>query len=285
MKKVVISAADYAMTESITDGCIRAIRSGILMDVGLMTNNYKYAKRAVEEVKKYPHVSIGMDINLVSGIPATQPEKIPSLVDENGVFVKSVVRSARRKKGETEQICYEDAYLETENQVKRFIDLVGDKPVYMNGHSYADKESSRAVLDVCRKYDIPWCEVFEKKLNIKRPKEMWYRVPGLAGEGAAVDKVAFSSADIQKNIDVADFIIHDRCQILDNEYTLLRMHVGYADAELYEMSTFHDIRCREASALCDPRVKEFFEKNQVEIINYAQFFAENPFHWEEGETE
>ncbi len=43
----IVSAADLAMTESITDGRIRAIREGILVDVGLMTNNYGYAKRGV----------------------------------------------------------------------------------------------------------------------------------------------------------------------------------------------------------------------------------------------
>ncbi len=37
--KLIVRAADFAMTESITDGCLRAIRDGILNDVGLMTNN------------------------------------------------------------------------------------------------------------------------------------------------------------------------------------------------------------------------------------------------------
>ena len=56
--KLIVRAADYAMTDSITDGCIKAIRDGILTDVGLMTNNLENAKRAVEEVLKFPHVSI-----------------------------------------------------------------------------------------------------------------------------------------------------------------------------------------------------------------------------------
>lgn len=276
--KLIISAADYAMTESITDGCIRAIRDGLLMDVGIMTNNYKYAKRGAEELKKYPHVSVGMDINLVSGVPATDPALIPSLVDENGIFITSVVRNGRKRAGETVQITYEDAYLEAENQIKRFIDLFGRTPVYMNGHSYSDENSNRAITDLCRKYDIPWCEVFEKTLNIRRPKDMWYKVPEVNG---VADKMAFASADIQKSVDVVDFIIRDKCQILDNDYTLFRLHVGYADAELYQMSTFHDIRSIETSALCDLRFKKWVEENKVEVINYAQFFKENPFRWDE----
>lgn len=274
--KCVISAADYGMTEGITDGCIRAIRDGLLMDVGLMTNNYKYAKRAAEEVKRYPHVSVGMDVNLVSGLPATDPGLIPSLVDENGIFVKSVVRGARRKAGEEVQMVYEEAYLEVENQIKRFIEFFGHPPLYMNGHSYSDENSSRAIIELCRKYDIPWCEVFEKQLDIRRPKKLWY---GEGGKGTDA-KLAFSSADLQKSVDVVDFLIHDKGQILDNEYTLLRMHIGYPDAELYHMSTLHDVRSIEASALCDPRFKQWVKDNQVEVISYAQFFKERPFHWD-----
>ena len=33
--KMIVRAADYAMTDSITDGCLKAIRDGILTDVGL----------------------------------------------------------------------------------------------------------------------------------------------------------------------------------------------------------------------------------------------------------
>ncbi len=274
--KLVVSAADYAMTESITDGCIRAIRDGILMDVGLMTNNLKYAARAAEEVKKYPHVSVGMDINLVSGVPCTDPKLIPTLVDENGIFVKSVVRSRIAKEtGRVQQMDYNEVYLETENQVKRFIELMGYKPVYMNGHSYSEETAMSAVTAVCRKYDIPW--MFEQKVGIVRPSPTWYAPP--AGQ-ENFTKESFDSADYQRSIDVADFILKDKGNILKNEYTLLRMHVGYTDADLYQMSTFHDVRPMEMSALCDPRIKRWVEDNQIKLINYAQFFAERPFQWD-----
>ena len=43
--KLIVRGADYAMTDSITDGCLRAARCGILTDVGLMTNNAAQAQR------------------------------------------------------------------------------------------------------------------------------------------------------------------------------------------------------------------------------------------------
>lgn len=74
--KLIVRGADYAMTDSITDGCLRAARCGILTDVGLMTNNAAQARYAVNELKKYPHVSVGQDLNLVSGLPASDPKDI-----------------------------------------------------------------------------------------------------------------------------------------------------------------------------------------------------------------
>ena len=76
--KLIVRGADYAMTDSITDGCLRAARCGILTDVGLMTNNAAQARYAVNELKKYPHVSVGQDLNLVSGLPASDPKDIPA---------------------------------------------------------------------------------------------------------------------------------------------------------------------------------------------------------------
>jgi predicted glycoside hydrolase/deacetylase ChbG (UPF0249 family) len=93
--KLIVRGADYAMTDSITDGCLRAARCGILTDVGLMTNNAAQARYAVNELKKYPHVSVGQDLNLVSGLPASDPKDIPALVDENGIFISFFSQSVR----------------------------------------------------------------------------------------------------------------------------------------------------------------------------------------------
>ena len=134
--KLIVRAADYAMTDSITDGCLKAIRDGILTDVGLMTNNAEHAQRAVREVLNYPHVSIGQDLNLVSGVPASDPRAIPSLVDSEGRFLSSTFRKTHNRY----DIPYDEIMREMKAQVERFIELVGRKPVYIAGHSLATPE-------------------------------------------------------------------------------------------------------------------------------------------------
>ena len=275
--KLIVTVADYGMTEGITDGALRAIRDGIVTDVGIMTNNPS-CERAAEEIKKYPHISVGMDVNIVSGIPVSDPEEVPELVDENGVFIKSVERKHR---GLTE-VAYDQVYRETENQVKKFIELFGRKPVYLLGHSWRSYNYVKASIAVGLKYDIPTnfgmtidgCDIqgMEKSCGVVRPEGSYYNVPG-----ELMDKEKFNTGTYQREIDVIGFITEDKGHLLKNQYSLLRMHIGYPDAELYHMSTFNDCRCIELSAVCSKEVKEWIKDNHVELINYEQLLKESPY--------
>ena len=267
--KMVVSAADVGMTESITDGCLRAIRDGILVDVGIMTNNFKYAGRAINEIRKYPHVGIGMDFNLVSGVPASDPKSIPSLVDDNGWFISS---SKRRKEGLNE-VDYDEAFQEYETQMLNFIRLCGRKPDYILGHSWSSPNAARAGYAVASKYGVPANldeNGFESKTGIKRTVSSWYEVFDEVS-GNCLD---FRRADVQIRTDLVNYILEDRGELLKNDYSLLRNHCGYCDAELVEMSTFNVVRMRDLEALCSPLVKNWVVDNDVEIITMKQFFEE-----------
>ena len=283
--KLVVSVADYGMTEGITDGAIRSIRDGIVTDVGILTHNPSY-ERAAEEIKKYPHISVGLDVNIVSGVPVSDPSAVPELVDENGVFIKSV---ERKRLGLTE-VAYDQVYLETENQVKKFIEVFGHKPVYLMGHSWRSYNYVKAGIAVGLKYGIPTnfgmkiegCNIegMEKACGIIRPESSYYNLTGenvSYTTGDKIDKEYFNTGTRQREIDVIGFITEDRGRLLKNQYSLLRMHIGYPDADLYRMSTFNDCRCIEVSAACAKEVREWVKNHHVELISYAQFFKERPY--------
>lgn len=276
--KLIVSAADYAMTESITDGCIRAIRDGILVDVGLMTNNEAYARRAVEELRHYPHVCIGMDWNLVSGIPACRPEEIPSLTDSEGRFLKSQVR----KQPAYAEADFGDLYREMEHQLQRFVQLVGHKPAYILGHSWASPNLVKAGYELAEKYNVPAnldaAHGFEARYGFKRAVRSWYfaedHIEGQSTNQLMEARKKFDDANVQKAVNVVDFLIHDRGRLLDNEYSLFRCHCGYCDAELFEMSTFNLVRVRDLEALCSPEVKQWIQDNGIEVVSMQQAMQE-----------
>jgi Uncharacterized protein conserved in bacteria len=260
--KLVVSGADYAMTDSITDGCLKAIRDGILTDVGIMVNN-DCTVRAVEEIKKYPHVSISMDINLVSGKPVSNPNDVLSLVNSEGRFLTS---TERKEIGLQEQFNYEEVYLETENQIKKFIELFNKKPIVLNPHSFGTPNSFRAMKELAKKYEIMLSMELFQDSRIKIP-DGWYPTPIMGPRG-------IYTIEQQANTNVIKAIIEDKEKLLNYNYVLMLTHCGYCDGELIDMSSYNVIRGKEVQALCSKEVRGWINANNVELINLGQLINE-----------
>ncbi len=260
--KLVVSGADYGMCDSITDGTLKAIREGIISDVGIMVNNDSFA-RAAKEIKNYPQVSLSLDINLVSGQPVSDPKDIASLVDENGVFLSSGFRKAL---GQHEQLDYQEVYLESENQIKRFLATFNHKPVTMNPHSYMSANSYKAMVELGKKYDICLLTDLFQDQRIKIPRG-WYPNPIIG------NKLEYT-LQMQSETDVIEAIVQDNEGLINYDYVLMLSHPGFCDGELMNLSTYHLIRGLETTAFCSEKVKRWVKDNKIEIINLAQLIAE-----------
>ena len=55
---------------------------------------------------------------------------------------------------------------------------------------------------------------------------------------------------------------------------MLATHCGYCDGELMDMSTFSVIRGRELEMLCSPRIRRWVNDNQIELINFDQYWTQ-----------
>ncbi len=263
--RLIVRVADYGMTDSITDGTIKSIRDGIVTDVGLMTNDHDHAKRAVEEVLRYPHVSIGQDLNLVSGRPASDPKDIPSLVDEDGIFISSV----ERKKRDLYDIPYDEIYRECKAQVERFIKLVGRKPAYITGHSLSTPEVLKAMDAMRKEYDVDE-DIFANE-DIVTAVRWYYKHQTIDPD----DRKPSYTLDDQAATDVEEHFLNELgFDIKGTRFGLLPTHCGYCDGELLDMSSFSVIRGREVEALCSPKVKKWIEDNDIELINYDEYVAQ-----------
>ncbi len=120
--------------------------------------------RAAEDIRGL-NVCLGIDINYVCGKPVSRPEDIPHLVNEEGSFISSGIMAAKSRKLGTDELefisyfeedpyPYDEVRRETENQVKKFIELNGRKPEYMHPHSLMSENCYRAAKDVTKEYDI-----------------------------------------------------------------------------------------------------------------------------------
>ena len=175
--KLIIQSDDLGITEAVSCGIARAAREGAITCTGLFSN-MPAAPFAVELMKPYPQICLGEDINLVAGRPCADPEKVPSLVQKNGLFLTSGMHWAiDQKDGDQNHVKYEDCLTETEAQVLRFKELTGKFPEYLHGHSYSTPATWAAMEAIGRKYSIPLVKEMHKRFGIIRPSRNWNKKP------------------------------------------------------------------------------------------------------------
>ena len=108
-----------------------------------------------------------MHVNVTNGKALAPIDQIPTLVDENGVFISSRFRREQLIKGEV-LFNEDEAYLEAKYQIERYIDWVGQLPEYIDLHVLEVPELINAVLRVYQEYQVPVCiydKCFDKSIH------------------------------------------------------------------------------------------------------------------------
>ena len=264
--KLIVQADDFAMTDGVAEGILKCARDGILTQTGLMTNgpHAEYYAKTMQE--RYPHVTIGQDLNLVSGKPLSNPKDIPSLVDENGMLLKSGYHKKLDAQGRPNHIPYEEAYLEMEAQIKEYIRILGHKPYYLIGHSYDCENTTKARNDLVVKYDLMTNEKQATYFDTyKMVVEPWYPKYDKASAMSQFD-LQFNSPDPLQMF--KDNKLHYFQDYVDDPDAVcfLHTHAGFIDNDLLYMSSLTITRAKEAAMLCDPYVKQWIKDHGVELI-------------------
>ena len=263
MKQLLIQSDDYGITYGVADGTLRAIREGLVKNTGLFVNmaSSAYAASQIKNVQ----VCLGIDVNLAAGFPVSGGKAVPHLVDEQGHFKSSRRVLEENKLISTEKYLYhfeEDPYnyeevlLETENQVKRFIELIGRKPDYMNSHSVITPNTERAALEVAKAYGIP-----------RRSSELYF--------GAQFKDLAYqgdyqpSTAEEQLEIDLKGYILNYALpSIQEDQVAYLICHCGYMDKDLLRESSLTLQRINDLECAVDPDIMRYIQEHEIQLITY-----------------
>lgn len=127
--KLIITADDYGMCESVNKAIDECISAKVVCSTNVMTN-MRCAEEAKDLKKKFPYVSVGLHYNFTVGKPILPPEKIPSLVNDNGEFLDY---NDIRKRCKNKTYNYDEITAEMEAQYNRYVDICGE-PDYWNTH-------------------------------------------------------------------------------------------------------------------------------------------------------
>ena len=85
MQKLIVTADDYGMCDSVDKAIDSGIENGIITTTNVMLN-METLSNAKDLRTRYPHISIGIHWNVTTGFPISNAKDIPTLLDESGKF-------------------------------------------------------------------------------------------------------------------------------------------------------------------------------------------------------
>ncbi len=248
MKEIIIRSDDLGYCEAVNYGIERTVKHGLVRSVGLMPN-MEAAAHGVR-LMEGTGVCIGQHTNISVGRPLTEPERIPSLVNEKGEFKSSRAYNS----AEEDIVNLEEVILEIEAQYSRFLELVGHKPSYFECHAVASANLARGLQIVAQRHQLPY-------LGMPQDGVMRFKNAVLRGycdyanpqyDPAAMIKQACLSAEDS------------------DEYPMIVLHAGYLDDYLLRHSSLTIPRTMDVEAACRPELAGWLEENGYRVITYDE---------------
>lgn len=129
MYKLIITADDFGMCESVNKAIIDCIDAGVVLSTNVMTN--MESANDLTLLKRYGNeISVGIHWTLTTGKPVLNPELVPSLVGDNGEFLESKEFRSAVKRGKINKT---ELRNELTAQYEKFTNIYGN-PAYWNSH-------------------------------------------------------------------------------------------------------------------------------------------------------
>ncbi|WP_297522000.1 chitin disaccharide deacetylase [uncultured Clostridium sp.] len=238
--KLIINADDFGLTKGVNKAIVDAYKKGALKSTTLMVN-MKEVEEAVKLAKENKGLGVGLHLTATAGEPVRKDLK--SLVGENGKF-----HNYYELLDGVQNCDDEELYLEWEAQLNKFVDLIGEMPTHLDSHHFAHliERYKHVAIRLAEKYNLPMRTL---ETNIEN-KEVKYTM------GFYDDRVSY------------EFFEKDEANILDEEIIDLMCHPAYNDEVLEGLSRYTKTREIEFEILTSERIKNWVEKNNVEIVNY-----------------
>jgi len=83
LRQLVVNADDLGLTLGVNNGIFDAYDRGILTSVSLFANAPATAD-AIARVRSRPSLGVGVHLGLVDGTPMLPPNRVPTLVEDDG---------------------------------------------------------------------------------------------------------------------------------------------------------------------------------------------------------
>lgn len=255
--KLIVQSDDYGITRGAAQGCLHGIKNGVITQTGMFAN-MPWIEECVEWIKPYlDQISFGIDLNASTGPSVLGHDKVPTLTKENGDFYGS----RENRAFDTEENGFDhlaehrdELYAEFKAQIEKYIDLVGHKPDFIHNHAYGTKTTDEVTRTLAREYGI-LCTVgaMDHKDQLKEAGMGWY---------------AWGDPAKQLESDPISYITQDKGELLNYEYGYIISHCGYADSDLFKLTSLNAARTKDLEAMTSDQVKSWIKTNNIELISF-----------------
>lgn len=137
MKLLIVNADDFGLTAGVSRGILEAYRRGIVTSTTVLVN-CPLDSRLLSAVKS-TQLGVGLHLNLTLGAPISPVAEIPSLLNDEGKFVRDPLRQAEQAKPP-------EVELELRAQTAAFVRLLGRKPTHLDTHHHVGRGAP--ILDI-----------------------------------------------------------------------------------------------------------------------------------------
>jgi hopanoid biosynthesis associated protein HpnK len=287
VKRLIVNADDFGLTDGVNRGIIVGHREGILTSASLLATGLAFDD-AIALSRRFPDLSVGVHLNISGGTPVSPAGRISSLLDELGLLHLPPLRIWIRIL--TGQINLEDIRSEFRAQIFKVFDA-GLTPTHLDGHLHVHvlPQIAAIVIDLAHEFRIRQVRCPAENLESTLPL-LWKSgatgIPALERAAIAFAVTSFARPlreQLRKNGLVSSDtfyglvhtgFLHEKMlaallHLVPEGSTELMCHPGYPSSELDSVGgKLARSREVEVLALTAPDIKETLGSLGVRLTNF-----------------
>jgi predicted glycoside hydrolase/deacetylase ChbG (UPF0249 family) len=272
VKYLVVNADDYGRTPGVSKGIREAHTNGIVTSTTVMMNMPGVEVELRRAQQETPKLGLGVHLVLTSGAPLLPPARVSSIVGGRNRFPTLQEFTDNLKAVDADQ-----AIVEWDAQIQRFIKLAGRNPDHLDSHHHASYFSGalmEKMLILAEKYHCairvinggPENSFETVPVEIRDSAKVYY--PALFGKYKPNSPDRFIGAFYDETATTEQLL--DILEKLEEGTSELMCHPGYADEILIEGSVYNRQRERELSILTSAPIRQAVERRGIQLINFGQ---------------
>jgi predicted glycoside hydrolase/deacetylase ChbG (UPF0249 family) len=271
-KRLIINSDDYGRTPEVSRGIRESHLKGVVTSTTCMMNIPTTAGDIAVSLRETPKLGLGVHLVLTADAPISPRERVKSITDEKGNFLKLATLISR-----IPQVDAREVKEEWRAQIEAFVKAAARKPTHLDSHhhsSYFSPALLQAMLELAREYDcavrLPIVHGSDEMAGL--PAELIGPIreyaPKLLNEFNPRRPTAFF-ASFYDELATREELLRIFDEIGDGTFEIM-CHPGYTDEILLAASSYAKQRETELEVLTDPSIKAAIDSYHIQLITFAE---------------